>query len=149
MLIRGFCHKCLLWLMWGNRLKKLVYKREIEETRGHSLAITSSDNRPSLGARPWEPALVMAADLLHGVPSADVKTCAGPDNAMCHVPDLSPGSRRVSLDRAISMAIDEEEAVTRGDLLQEFDRELARITDFYRKKVGASWEHVPTSVEHH
>ena len=35
------------------------------------------------------------------------------------------------------MAIDEEEAVTRGDLLQEFDRELARITDFYRKKVGA------------
>ena len=54
-----------------------------------------------------------------------------------HGTDLSPSSGRPSLDRAISMAIDEEEAVTRGDLLQEFDRELARITEFYRKQVRA------------
>ena len=31
------------------RLKKVIYAKEIEETRGHSLAITGSDNRTSLG----------------------------------------------------------------------------------------------------
>lgn len=31
------------------RLKKLIYAKEIEETRGHSLAMTGSDNRTSLG----------------------------------------------------------------------------------------------------
>jgi SPX domain protein involved in polyphosphate accumulation len=31
------------------KLKKLIYAKEIEETRGHSLAIPGSDNRTSLG----------------------------------------------------------------------------------------------------
>ena len=32
------------------KLKKLIYAKEIEETRGHSLALTGSDNRTSLGS---------------------------------------------------------------------------------------------------